>query len=800
MTKPKQNIHKEQRGPIAEYRKYVVAAGVVVVMALLLYLLLGTKITKLSGRKQLKEMNVFLITLDTLRVDYVSAYGQRKAQTPALDQVASEGVLFERCISQTPLTLPSHTSILSGTYPLYHQIRDNGGFLVPQNLLMVSELLQKQGINTAAFIAAYVLHSKWGINQGFDTYSDDFDLTKYEKISLGLVQKRADEVLQNAEKWLIQFQEQSKKSKTNKQHFFAWIHLYDPHTPYDPPSPYKERFPRNPYRGEVEYLDAQLGIFFQFLKQQGLYDTSLIILAADHGESLGEHGEQSHGFFIYEPTVHVPLIIRAPFSFPRSRVSHTVELIDLAPTILDALGIPIPTAYQGTSLLPLMWGEKTQKKNVAYTETYYPRLHFGWSELKALYYGDQEKFILAPKEELYDLTSDYHEQANLVLKRSYQSKQLKTQLQKFVREKSQNAVKPGETKTMDKEDLQKLAALGYLTSVVDTSDKQDLPDPKGKVEVFNKLSQARELMGQERYWEVVNLLESVLATEPNLVDGMLQLGNAYSKMERFQEALTVFYQVLEQKPDYNAAMINVLNMLVWLGRFDEGIAEAHRFLKTFPDDHAIYNELGTLYVLKEDYPKALTALNHSLAIEKVNPLALNKIANIYIITRDFGKARFYAQQAYQINNRLKKVNYYMAQIEEAAGNIPQAIEYYKKELEVSPEDHKSAYNLAEDLRKSGLYTEALPYYRKAIASNPDFNISYFMLAKYYLDRRENIQEAIDLCNQGIQIKPSDKYTAFGYYILADIYSLKGDQSLYRSNFSRAEAIKRDLMARKKWED
>ncbi len=801
MTKPKYNENKITWNTV-KLRKYLAIAGVVIVIAIVFYVLVGKRIVRVSDRQQLKELNVILITLDTLRVDYVSAYGKGKANTPAMDGVAGEGVLFERCIAQTPLTLPSHTSILSGSYPLYHQIRDNGGFLVPQNLQMVSEVLQKQGVATAAFIASYVLHSKWGINQGFDTYSDAFDLSKFEKVSLGLVQKRAAEVLRDAEQWLLAFQEKNKANNQNNKNgtrFFTWIHLYDPHTPYDPPSPYKEKYPRQPYRGEVEYLDWQLGLFFEFLKQQGLYDTTLIIMAADHGESLGEHGEHTHGYFIYEPTVHVPLIIRAPFKFPVSRITNTVELIDIAPTILDALGIAIPVSYQGQSLLGLMWGENNRTKNTAYTETYYPRLHFGWSELKALYYGQQEKYILAPKEELYDLKADYGESENLGLKKSYQLKQARSRLQKFIREKSRDAVKPGEAKSMDQEDLQKLAALGYLTSVVDTAGKQDLPDPKGKVQVFNNLAKARDLIAQDRHAEAIALLEAVIASEPHLVDGLLQLGNAYSNIERYQDALNCYYRVLAQKPDYNAAMINVLNMMIRLGQHEKGIEEALRFLKTFPDDHAILNELGTIYVLMGDYARALEVLNRSIASEKINPQAFNHLAGIYIITRDFAKARSFALLAYQINPKLKKVNYHMAQVEEEAGNIPKALEYYKKELEYSPGDYKSAYNLAEDLRKSGRYEEAISYYRIAMESNPGFNISYFMIAKYDLDRRQNLPEAIDLCNKGILIKPVDKYTVFGYYILSDIYSFKGDQVQYRFYFAKAEATKRDLLAKNKWE-
>ncbi|MCK4944198.1 MAG: sulfatase-like hydrolase/transferase, partial [Candidatus Aminicenantes bacterium] len=289
-------------------------------------------------------------------------------------------------------------------------------------------------------------------------------------------------MLENAKKWLL---------INKKKKFFTWIHLYDPHTPYDPPSPFKERYRRRPYRGEVEYMDQQLGIFFEFLKKEGFYDKSLIILLSDHGESLGQHGENTHGFFIYEPTARVPLIIRAPFKFSNKKIKNIVELIDVAPTILEALEVPVQSSCQGQSLIGLMFGDKERKKNTAYTETYYPRLHYGWSELKALYYNKNWKYILAPKPELYDLKKDNGEEKNLALIKSPESRKAKEKLRKFIAEKSLGARKPGEVAKLDKDDMQKLASLGYLTAFVNTSGKKNLPDPKGKVQVFNSLAKAR---------------------------------------------------------------------------------------------------------------------------------------------------------------------------------------------------------------------------------------------------------------------------------------------------------------------
>lgn len=774
----------------AAVKKYLPFIGAVLGIVIVLYALFGPGIIASHNRKQLKQLNVILFTLDTLRADFVGAYGKGKAGTPNMDRIAAEGTLFENCIAQTPLTLPSHTSILSGTYPLYHQVRDNGGFLVPESLEFISEVLQKQGFTTAAFIASYVLHSKWGFNQGFNTYSDDFDLTKFKKISLGNVQKRADEILGDARKWL---------GENKHKKFFTWIHLYDPHTPYDPPSPFKEKFADRPYRGEVEYLDYELGLFFDWLKKEGIYDNSLIIMMADHGESLGEHDEDSHGFFIYRPTVWIPLIIHAPFKFPRQKINNIVESVDVAPTILEALGIPAPGSFQGQSLLNLMFGDKEGRKDIAYTETYYPRMHYGWSELKALYYNKNWKYILAPKQELYDLQEDAAEKENLALKESVQARKARTRLQEFITEKSQNARKVGEALKLDKEDLQKLAALGYFTNTVDTSGKTDLPDPKGKVQVFNNLAESRRLVQEKNYDQAIKMLEEIIKENPQIVDGILQLGNAYSEFNMPKEALACFYRVLEQKPDYQAAMINVVNSLIRLGQFDKAIEEIQRFFKTFPRDHALYNELGTIYFLKKDYEKSLAALSKSLEIEQINPGACNRLGEIYVIKKDYQTAETFLNRAKAINPTLQKLYYNLAQVEEARGNLDKATEYYKIEVENSPEAFKAAYNAAENLRKAGRSDEAVEYYRKSIEGNSQFNIPYFMIAKYYLDRRIDIDEAIRLCEKGIDLKPINKYTAFGYYILSDIYSFKGEQNKSGTYFSKGEEIKRTLIQQNQWD-
>jgi arylsulfatase A-like enzyme/predicted Zn-dependent protease len=709
---------------------------------------------------------VILITIDTLRADRLSCYSTKYVQTPHLDRLGREGVVFESCISQTPLTLPAHATILSGTYPLYHQVRDNGGFVVPQKLTLLSEILSKHNYLTSAFVAAYVLHSKWGLNRGFDFYSDTFKDNSGDKIiSLDEIQKRASEVLQDASAWLA-------KKKDKK--FFSWIHLYDPHAPYDPPSPFKEKYADQPYEGEVAYTDEELGKFFAFLKKEGLWNNTLIVVTGDHGESLWEHEEETHGFFVYDSTVWVPLVIRAPVGFPEKRVKNVVEHVDVAPTILETLDIPIPESIQGKSLLGLMLATEKNWPDTAFSETYYPRFHFGWSELSALYHQNW-KFILAPDAELYDLSKDKAEKENLALASDWQKKKMKAMLQKFSREKSRQALTQEANQTLDREAIKKLTSLGYISSFSDVGQRKDLADPKEKIKVHNDLNDAKQLYLEKKYDEAIDIVKKILVQDPHIIDAYMFLGNLYYSQNRFQEAYRSFLEVLQRKPDYNFAMINVLNCLINTGELDKAVSECQKYLQLFPRDTIFLFTLGDIYFLKKEYDRALSYLFSALKIDAHYAEAFNKIGEIYSVKRDYLKAEEYLKKALDINPEMGKALFSLALVEEALGNQAAVIACYQKDLEFEPLNFKAAYNLAELLAKTGKQEEALQYYKKAISANPSFNIPYFMTAKYYLDKKENLEEAVKLCKQGIAIVPRDKYTALGYYILSDIYSYLGDK-------------------------
>jgi arylsulfatase A-like enzyme len=757
-------------------RLWFVAAGAALLLAA--YFLLRPVIATRLLLRQLPRCNVILLTLDTLRADHLSCYSPNQVQTPNLDSLAASGTLFETCISQTPLTLPAHTTILSGTYPLYHQVRDNGGFLVPDKLELIGETLQRQHFATAGFIAAYVLHSKWGINQGFDFFADNFDLAKYNSISLGKVQKRADEVLGEAEAWL---------RANGSKRFFSWIHLYDPHTPYEPPSPFRELYADHPYRGEVAYLDAELGKFFAFLKERNLWDDTIIVVTGDHGESFGEHREQGHGYFIYESTVRVPLIIRAPRAFPVKRVERIVEHVDIVPTSLAMLDIPRPAEVQGRSLLGLMLGRSETGFDSAYTETYYPRLHFGWSELSALYSG-KWKYIRAPAAELYDLPADRGEEQNLRQRQSFAARRLNSSLVEFQERMGKMALAPPGTGKIDRDALEKLAALGYLTSSARTSSKSIAVDPKEKIDLYNKLDSAKQLTSVGRVDDAVAMVESIVAADAEMVDAHMLLGNLLFRQRKFRPALAAFEEVLKRRPDYNFAMLNVLHCLKQLGEWQRCLDEIKRFRVLFPDDPALFNEEGDVLTGQRKFAPAIAALQKSLALDNANAQACKKLGEIYFLQGEYEKAAGFLRKGIELSPEQQKSHFDLAVLDETRGDRTAAEANYRQELQINPGNFMASYNLAELLRKDNRADEALAFYQATMKSHPSFAIPYFMVAKYYLDGRRNLDEAIALCRSGIAIKPVDKYTAFGYYILSDIYGFQGERGPAETCFRQAEAL------------
>src|SRR5438046_10462800 len=395
-------------------------------------------------------LNVVVITIDTLRADHLGCYGYKEIRTPNIDALAAEGVRFERAYTSVPVTLPSHAVIFTGTYPMLSGIHDFSANKLNPAQPTLASVLKEHGYNTAAVIGSAVLDSRFDLNHGFDFYYDHFDFNRLLESNLDEMERPGNVVADVTIDWL---------SKNYQKKFFLWMHLYDPHYPYRPPPPYSEQYKDRPYDGEIAFADAQVGRLIEFLKNKSLYQNTLIVLAGDHGERLGEHGEKTHGFFIYNATLHVPLIIHLPGGVHARTVANLVNLADLMPTVLAALNIQIPAQVQGQSLLPLMSPKKEDTARSLYAETFLPRLHFNWSELRGVE-TENYHFINAPKPELYDLRKDPGETHNLFAEKKAVTEEMRVRRAKLIQQYTAGQ-ELAEKTGLDQVLMERLKSLGY---------------------------------------------------------------------------------------------------------------------------------------------------------------------------------------------------------------------------------------------------------------------------------------------------------------------------------------------------
>jgi arylsulfatase A-like enzyme/Flp pilus assembly protein TadD len=487
-----------------------------------------------------RSLNVLVITLDTIRTDRLGAYGNSHVRTDFVDGLADQGVLFERCIAPTPLTLPSHTSVFTGTYPVFHGVRDNGNYVVPGELTTMAELLSEAGYRTGAFVGAFVLSSRWGLDQGFETYTEAKVRFDPELVSFAQIQRRADAVVDDAIAWLQQGSEKP---------FFAWVHLYDPHLPYDPPPAFAREYPDDPYLGEVAFADAQLSRLSAHLQSSGLDSRTLVVFAGDHGEGLGDHGEFDHGLLLYQTTARAPLIITHPaMTSGGVRRQEVVSLVDILPTIVEAIGLPLPGSVQGQSLWPLIGGGGVFDEKPVYAETHYPKLHFGWSPLTALQ-DRQFQLIQSSDPELYDLARDPQQQENLFETRSEVAERMTRELEILAKQLGQGAMDAASAP--DADTIAKLAALGYVAGGTDPSEGQsidDLPSPRSMLWLYNLLMEASatlvagdEAGGEKKFLEIVENNE-------NFVDGWVALGKLYRRQGRMADAAWALREAHARRP------------------------------------------------------------------------------------------------------------------------------------------------------------------------------------------------------------------------------------------------------------
>ncbi|MCD6451952.1 MAG: sulfatase-like hydrolase/transferase [Acidobacteria bacterium] len=764
---------KEKAFPIPRKTILILAGGVALVLLLIFAILPSLPGKSGISKKELKgligsvdrsKLNVLLITLDTTRADRLACYGFPEIKTPNLDKLAEEGILFEDAHCDVPLTFPSHTSIMTGTYTLHHGMKDNGYYFLPDEATTLAEILKGKGYTTGAVMGAYVLDSKWGLAQGFDFYYDSFDIKKFKSFSLGDIQRRGDEVLKHGISWL---------DKNKGERFFLWLHFYDPHTPYDPPEPFKSEYMGRPYIGEIAYTDMLVGKAIDYLKKNDLLDKTIIVVVGDHGESLGEHKEATHGFFIYEATTHVPLIFRFPGrKYRGERISELVRTIDITPTILNALGIPIPKEIEGRSLIPLMVGKKAKGTITAYSESYFPRFHYGWSELKAIQ-TRRYKYIDAPKPELYDLITDPMELNNLIEEKKDIARKLKLTLETVIKRYSQKG-KAKRVEQLDPETIARLRALGYVGAGAPVGSYEGKPpDPKDKIHLFRAMGIAREFLNNKEYQLAEEKLKEIIAEDPNIVDAHFTLATVYKDLGEMDKAIAEFKETLKLKPDYSIAVFNLANTYRQMGKLDEALAGFLRLSQLNPKEYTSYVQIADIYMEKGDHQSAYKYFVKALSLKEELPLAHNGLGVIYYKRGDLARAEKEFKRAIELAPKFPKVHFNLAQLYEDKGAYEEAKKEYEKEIEYYPDNYKAHYNLGRLLGKLGDREGEIAELKKSIELSPDLAVGYLFLAKAYLDKGENLKEAISLAKKGLSLNPPSSLAPLGHYILADIYNRLG---------------------------
>lgn len=519
------------RGPVAvrswRWRQVAAAAGLVIATGLLWWFRGDARVPS----RPVARPNVLLVTLDTTRADRLGSYGYGPASTPHLDRLAREGVRFERALSPVPLTLPAHASLLTGRQPYSHGVRNNGHFQLPDDVSTLAALLTSRGYQTAAFVSTFVLGRQFGLARGFVHYDDGLDEGASGQVLAPELERRGDRTLAAAQAWL------GDASRRGGAPYFAWVHLYDPHEPYAPPSPFRERFAGRPYDGELAFTDSLVGTLLE-ASGYGGPGSPLVIVVGDHGESLGEHGEQSHGVFVYGATLRVPLIVAWPGVLRPRVVPTTVRLIDVAPSIAALTGAGPLDAAEGQSLRPLLEGHSGGAEPVpAYGESYFPQFFMRWAPLRTVEAG-RWKYIDAPEPELYDLQTDPAEQRNMVASETARAASLKRTLAGMVGAGTgRQAAIPVTDDTR-----RRLDSLGYLSTSAPatTPPSERLPDPKRMMPLYERLLEGNRLLSEGRAEEAARLSQQVLVEDRSNAFAHVLLGRAALALGRNAQAIAAF--------------------------------------------------------------------------------------------------------------------------------------------------------------------------------------------------------------------------------------------------------------------
>ncbi len=609
----------------------------------LLVLLAGISLAYSSSLPK-KDINILLVTIDTLRYDRVSVYSDKYVKTPNMDQIAADAWVFQWAFAHNPVTLPSHVNILTGTTPIYHGISDNPGFVLDQRFLTLAEYLKERKYATGAFIGSFPLDSRFGLDQGFDIYDDHYG--SQNLLEIYFIERPAEKVIAPAMEWI----------SGQSQKWFAWIHLFDPHEPYIPPPPFDQEYRHDPYSGEVAYVDAQLGRLFDFLQEKGMMENTVIVLTSDHGEALGEKGERTHSYFAYNNTIRIPLIIRIP-GMKAETIEENVCHIDIFPTLCEVLGDKIPAHLQGESLLPIVKGQKRKNREI-YFESLTPYLNRGWAPLTG-FIRESLKYIDQPIREVYDIRADIFEDNNLA--GSTNTKELEKDLEKLI-QKLRGKEKAERFSTIDVGEMNRLRSLGYISDgktpkKVAFSVENDLKTLKP---LQNTMYEAVLKYREGKIREAINDLIEVIEKRPDFVLAYNHLASIYYVMGQHESTVEILRKGMRNNPKNLGLMSKLGIMLVVANRQEEAIDILQKCIKMDDRNPEYFNYLGVAHQKSGNFPLALENYKRAIEFDNNFALAWSNMGSLYLFEyvktksdKDFQRAIDYFNTALAFDPNLQ---------------------------------------------------------------------------------------------------------------------------------------------------
>jgi choline-sulfatase len=682
--------------------------------------------------------NVLLITIDTLRADRVGCYGYRNAATPTLDALAARGVRFETAVAHTPLTGPSHASILTGLSPLGHGFRNNSGFVLAPAVRTAAQDFKQAGYRTGAVISGFPLDRRFGFDRGFDAYEDHLPRGNDPRRT-PYVERPANATTDAALRWL------ASADAGQSTRWFLWVHYYDPHAPYEPPGDLATRYAASPYDGEVAFVDRELGRLLQALEHQQELGRTLVVAAADHGESLGEHGEGTHGVFVYDATIRIPLIMAGPRIAAGTRSDTVGRLIDVLPTMLDYAAIPLRADLDGRSLRPTIEGHPMGDAP-AYAESLYAQLELGWAPLHA-WRTSKTKFIDAPRPELYDLEHDASELANVAAAQPARLEELRRALDGALRQSP-----PSASAAIDPEAAERLRALGYVSGgAVRRATGQALRDPKDGVRILPRLNRGMSAARVEPE-TAIRELTAVLADDPDLMmarrtravayaaagrhalaiadlryldsrkqltpEDAIVLGDNLRFAGKLTEAAAVLERTARENPKFPQPLLSLAEVRIQERNYDDAVRICERALQLVPDHIEALRRLGDLALLREDLEAAGTRYSRILALDATDVPALTRLGVVRMRTGKPDEAMRLFQQAIDREPTNAEALLYLAGVLASRGRPADALPYFERALAAGPESTMALNGLGLTRLALGDKAGAAEAFKKSLRLDP----------------------------------------------------------------------------------